>query len=80
MIEIVVCVGSSCHCKGSGTVIERYQALIRQHKLQKDVALKASFCQQACTRGIAVSFDGQTHYHLTPDSAVDVFKTIVLGP
>jgi NADH:ubiquinone oxidoreductase subunit E len=56
MIEIVVCVGSSCHCKGSGTVIERYQALIRQHKLQKDVALKASFCHQACTRGIARQF------------------------
>ncbi|MDD2458868.1 MAG: (2Fe-2S) ferredoxin domain-containing protein [Eubacteriales bacterium] len=78
MVEIIVCVGSSCHCKGSGAVIEQYQDLIRQHQLQKEVTLKASFCHQACTRGIAVSFNGRTIYHLTPESAAAAFTSEVL--
>lgn len=78
-VEIVVCVGSSCHCKGSNTVIETYQGLIRQYKLQDRVTLKASFCQKACTNGLAVSFNGKVLHRLTPESARDSFFSEVLG-
>lgn len=78
-VEIVVCVGSSCHYKGSGAVIDTFRSMIREYKLQDQVTMKASFCQKACTSGIAVSFNGQVIHHLTPELAEAAFRSHVLG-
>ena len=38
-MKITICIGSSCHLKGSRQVIERLQQLIAQHGLQEKVEL-----------------------------------------
>ncbi len=77
-MEIEVCVGSSCHIKGSHAVIELYEALIRKHRLQKKAVLKAAFCQNRCTRGITVRFGDHVVEGITPENAAAVFATEVL--
>ncbi|MEG2429900.1 MAG: NAD(P)H-dependent oxidoreductase subunit E [Oscillospiraceae bacterium] len=54
MVEVKVCVGSSCHMKGSYQVIKTFENLIKQNDLEDEVKLKASFCLGCCLNGIAV--------------------------
>lgn len=55
MKTVTVCVGSSCHLKGSYQVVQSYQKLIQTEHLEDKLTLKASFCQGKCMGGIAVT-------------------------
>ncbi len=54
MLEVYICVGSSCHLKGSYEIVRLFQELIKANRLQDKVELKASFCLGQCTNGVAV--------------------------
>ncbi len=54
MLNIYVCVGSSCHLKGSYQIINCFQRLIKENRLEKKAELKASFCMGKCTNGVCV--------------------------
>lgn len=54
MVEVKVCVGSSCHMKGSYQVIKTFDELCRHNGLEDQIKLKASFCLGCCLDGIAV--------------------------
>jgi NADH:ubiquinone oxidoreductase subunit E len=61
MLDIYVCVGSSCHLKGSYQIINCFQQLIKDKKLETKVELKASFCMGQCTTGVCVKI-GEDFY------------------
>ncbi len=54
MLDIYVCVGSSCHLKGSYQIINCFQRLIKENRLEEKATLKASFCMGKCTNGVCV--------------------------
>ncbi len=54
MVVVQVCVGSSCHMKGSYQVIKTFTQLIQVNELEDVVTLKASFCMGRCLTGISV--------------------------
>ena len=54
MVVVSVCVGSSCHMKGSYQVIKPFQELIKKNQLEDVIELKASFCMGRCLSGISV--------------------------
>jgi len=54
MLDIYVCVGSSCHLKGSYQIINCFQRLIKYNHLEQKAELKASFCMGQCTTGVCV--------------------------
>ena len=58
-MKITICVGSSCHLKGSRQVVEQLQCLLAQHSLQNDIELCGAFCTGNCTRGVSVMLDGE---------------------
>jgi len=43
MLEIKICVGSSCHLKGSYNVINEFQHLIEEKALHDKIDIKATF-------------------------------------
>ena len=47
-MKVTVCIGSSCHIKGSRQVVERLQHLIAQEKLGDRVELGGTFCMGNC--------------------------------
>ena len=51
-MKITVCIGSSCHLKGSRRIIERLQALIAEHNLQDKVVMAGQFCMGDCMNGV----------------------------
>ena len=49
-MKITVCIGSSCHIKGSRQVVEQLQELIREKDLGDRVELAGTFCMGQCQR------------------------------
>lgn len=47
-LEVSICVGSSCHLKGSRDVIEEARNQIVRLHLQDKIELKAAFCFGQC--------------------------------
>ena len=77
---IQICVGSSCHLKGSFGVIQVFQKLIENYHLQEQVQLKAAFCMGHCTEGVSTMFGDEFVGNVNPENAVEVFRQHVLEP
>ena len=78
MVEVSVCIGSSCHLKGSHNVIQTFQQLIEQRNLHDMVDMRAQFCMKQCSRGgVAVSIDGDIH-SVAPEHARHFFDEAVM--
>ena len=56
-MKITVCIGSSCHIKGSRQVVEQLQYLIKENDLNDKVELSGTFCMGKCQQGVCVTVD-----------------------
>lgn len=75
-MKLIVCVGSSCHLKGSQQVIEQLCRLIEGAGLQAQVQLTGALCMEQCQNGVCVRWNSQC-YSLTPDTTQAFFQTEV---
>ena len=76
---ITVCVGSSCHVRGSHEILQRYSDLIAEHQLKDRVSLRGSFCMERCTEGVNMDIDGEPLSAQTLQEAERIFQEKVLG-
>ena len=76
-MKITVCIGSSCHIKGSRKVVEQLQNLISKYDLIRKVELSGSFCMGQCQQGVCVSVDGKL-YSVVPDDVTEFFMQHIL--
>ena len=53
-MKITVCIGSSCHIKGSRVVVEELQKLIAENGIGDKVELEGTFCMNKCQQGVCV--------------------------
>ena len=72
-MKITVCIGSSCHIKGSRQVVEQLQYLIKENKLDDKVELGGTFCMGNCQKGVCVTVDNE-FFSVTPDTVADFFQ------
>lgn len=72
-MKVTVCIGSSCHIKGSRQVVEGLQYLIAQENLGDKVELGGTFCMGRCQEGVCVTVDGN-FYSVSPDTVKDFFE------
>lgn len=76
-MDLMVCVGSSCHLQNSREIIKRFKELIEQYGLSESVELKGSFCMGHCAdKGVCVKFEDEI-YSVTTDTVDDFFRTRV---
>ena len=79
MIFVQVCVGSSCHLKGSEAIVELFQNAIAEHRMEDEVILSGSFCIGKCSRvGVTVQVDDDVHVGVTPENFREFFQKNVL--
>ncbi len=79
MLIIQICVGSSCHIKGSETIIELFENAIKEHHIEDDVVLTGSFCIGKCNSvGVTVQVNDDIHVGITPENFREFFKTNIL--
>ena len=76
-MQISICVGSSCHLKGSREVVERLERLINQYGLADRVELAGTFCMGRCQSGVSVLVEN-TAYSVLPETAEAFFTSVVL--
>lgn len=73
-----VCVGSSCHLKGSYDVIEKFKEAIKKYDVEDKVDLQASFCLGHCSEGVTVKADEEFLFNVNKDNAEEIFVNNVL--
>ena len=76
-MKVTVCIGSSCHIKGSRQVVEQLQHLIADN-IKEKVELGGTFCMGKCQQGVCVTVDGE-FFSVSPDTAEDFFKTNIMA-
>jgi NADH:ubiquinone oxidoreductase subunit E len=77
-MTVSVCVGSSCHLKGSRQVIDRLRELLSGYGLTDSIELEAALCMDNCMNGVCVTVDGKP-YSLSPDTTEEFFRTELLA-
>lgn len=76
---IQVCVGSSCHLKGSHDVVELLQKKIEELDLSADITLAGSFCTGKCNRqGVTVTINDEIYTGITKESFNEFFNGTVM--
>lgn len=76
-MKITICIGSSCHLKGSRQIVEKLQELVAKNDLKDIVELGGTFCMGNCTNGVSVTVDGRL-FSLSTDTVEDFFEKQVL--
>ncbi|SHM08768.1 Thioredoxin-like [2Fe-2S] ferredoxin [Anaerosporobacter mobilis DSM 15930] len=74
---VTVCIGSSCHLKGSREIIEKLQHLLHENKLEKEVELRGSFCMGECMNGVCVKIEEEL-FSLSPAAVEEFFLEQIL--
>ena len=77
-MKITICIGSSCHIKGSRLVVEKLQQLIDQNNLNDDIELCGTFCLGKCQEGVCVTVDDD-FYSVSPETVNDFFQEQILN-
>ena len=72
-MKVTVCIGSSCHIKGSRQVVEALQNLIKENNLEEKVDIGGTFCLGKCQQGVCVTVD-EEFYSVTPENVCEFFK------
>jgi NADH:ubiquinone oxidoreductase subunit E len=74
MKAIKVCIGSACHIKGSYEVIEIFQELIKEYKLEKQIELCGSFCLGECKNTVSVKRWDEKVLSVSKENAREMFE------
>ena len=77
-MKVTVCIGSSCHIKGSRQVVESLQSYISEAGLGDKVELGGTFCMGKCQQGVCVTVDDE-FFSVSPETVKDFFNENVLA-
>lgn len=77
-MKVTVCIGSSCHLKGSRQVVEQLQQLIADNDLKDKIELSGVFCMSNCKNGVSVTVD-DAEFSLKPETTEAFFNNEVLA-
>ena len=76
-MKITVCIGSSCHIKGSRQVVETLNRLIGEYNVKDKVELGGTFCMGKCQQSVCVAIEDEI-FSVSPDTAESFFKNEVM--
>ena len=76
-MKVTVCIGSSCHIKGSRRVVEQLQYLISKYNLTDKVELAGTFCMGKCQQGVCVTVN-EEFFSVSPEGVEEFFNDNIL--
>lgn len=80
MLFVQICVGSSCHLKGSQEIVELFESAIKEHGIEDEIVLSGSFCIGKCNRiGVTVQINDEIHVGITRENFREFFEKNVLS-
>lgn len=79
MIQIRICIGSSCYLGGSRELIDLFENEIISGRLEDKIELAGSFCVGECSHtGTSVVVDGKVYTEVTREGFNDFWNEKVL--
>jgi NADH-quinone oxidoreductase subunit E len=76
--QVNLCMGTACHVRGAGRILDKLQELTGVGPGETDLELKFSLetvnCLGCCALGPVMEIDGRTHGKLSPAGTGDVLK------
>ena len=73
-MKIAICIGSSCHLKGSQDIIDLFQKSIIENNLNDKVELVGTFCMGECSNnGVSVKFEDGEVVGITKENFYKIF-------
>ena len=79
MLFVQVCVGSSCHLKGSADIVELFEKNVKDYNIEDEVVLSGSFCIGKCNRiGVTVQVNDDIHVGITRENFKEFFTENIL--
>ena len=79
MLFVQVCVGSSCHLKGSQDIVELFEKAVKDHNIEDEVVLSGSLCIGKCNRvGVTVQVNDDIHVGITRENFKEFFTEHIL--
>lgn len=77
-MKVTVCIGSSCHIKGSRQIVEYLQGKIAEKNIGDKLELAGTFCMGKCQQGVCVTVDGN-FFSVSPETVEDFFNKEILA-
>ena len=79
MLFVQVCVGSSCHLKGSQEIVELLEEAVAENHIEDEVVLSGIFCIGKCNRvGVTVQVNDDVHVGITRENFREFFRVNIL--
>lgn len=80
MVFVQVCVGSSCHLKGSQDIVDLLESAIKDDKIEDEVVLSGSFCIGKCNRvGVTIQVNDDIHVGITRENFREFYNKNILS-
>ncbi len=76
MIEIVICMGSSCHSRGNRENVRIARDYIENKKFDGEIKLTGCLCMEECSRGPVISINGKKYHDIDPLVFADILKNL----
>ena len=77
---IQICIGSSCHIKGSADIVALLQKAVEDHHLETEVTLAGSFCTGKCNRvGVTIQVDDDIYTGITRENFNEFLNDKILA-
>jgi len=77
-LTVEVCVGTCCFQQGAYDTMRKLGKLLRDHELDGDVELRATFCFEQCGQGPNIAVNGEIIDNAVPDRAEEIFRKEIL--
>jgi len=67
MVEIVVCLGSSCFARGNSENLAIINQHVKSRGLSASIKLTGKLCQDQCKQGPNLTIDGELYHGVTAE-------------
>ena len=74
-VKVTVCAGSSCHVRGSRTLLKRFMEIVKVENLENEVVLLGSFCMERCGESMNWKFNEEDVSSTTVEEAEETLRS-----
>ena len=76
-MKVQVCIGSSCHKRGSYEILTRLKELGAENGLEDKVTVGSAFCLNHCGEGVSVAVDDDIVTGIGQGNVDQLFEQII---
>ena len=74
MIEVTLCMGSSCFSRGNEAALNSLEEYIEKNNLSSRISLNGEHCMGDCAHGPNIRINGIKYNNLLPDGIIEILN------